>query len=77
VGAGITNMNLPEAEVKKRMIMAAGRTVVLADGSKIGSAELVQLCPLEEVDLLITGESADATAVDALREAGCEVQIAV
>jgi DeoR family transcriptional regulator of aga operon len=77
VGAGITNMNLPEAEVKKRMIRAAGRNVVLADGSKIGRAELVQLCPLEDVDLVITGASADAAAVEALREAGCDVRIAV
>jgi DeoR family transcriptional regulator of aga operon len=72
---GITNVNLPEAEVKKRMIKAAGRSVVLADGSKIGAIELVQLCPAEEVDMVITGGSADPAAVEALGERGCEVQV--
>jgi DeoR family transcriptional regulator, aga operon transcriptional repressor len=74
--AGVTNLNLPEAEVKKRMIAAAGRRVVLADGSKLGTVALARLCPLEAVDLVITGRSADPAAVDALRERGCDVRIA-
>ena len=73
---GITNMNLPEAEVKKRMIRAAGRSIVLADGSKIGTVELAHLCPIDDVGMVITGESADPAVVEALRESGCEVQIA-
>jgi len=72
---GVTNVNLPEAEVKKRMLRAASRVVVLADGSKIGRVELAHLCPVEDVDLLITGESADAAVVAELRKRDCEVQI--
>src|SRR3954470_20795072 len=63
---GVTNINLPEAEVKKRMLTAATRRVVLADGSKIGSVGLVRLCGIEDVDLVITGSSADPEAVAAL-----------
>jgi DeoR family transcriptional regulator of aga operon len=74
---GITNINLPEAEIKKRMILAASRTIVLADGSKLGTIELAQLCPISEVDLVITGESADPAMTEALRDAGCKVEIAV
>jgi DeoR family transcriptional regulator, aga operon transcriptional repressor len=73
--AGVTNVNLPEAEVKKRMLRAASRRVVLADGSKIGRVELAHLCPIEEVDLLITGESADEGVVEALRKRDCEVRL--
>jgi DeoR family transcriptional regulator of aga operon len=72
---GVTNVNLPEAEVKKRMLTAAGRRVVLADGSKIGTVGLVRLCGIEDVDLVLTGPSADPVAVEALRERGCEVRI--
>ena len=72
---GVTNVNLPEAEVKKRMLKAAQRVVVLADGSKIGRTELAHLCPIEAVDLIITGESADRAAVEQLRERDCEVRI--
>jgi DeoR family transcriptional regulator, aga operon transcriptional repressor len=73
--AGVTNINLPEAEVKKRMLKAAQRVVVLADGSKIGRTELAHLCPIERVDLVITGQSADPAVVEQLRERDCEVQI--
>jgi len=73
---GVTNINLPEAAMKKRMIAAAGRRVVLADGSKIGAVELARLCPVDEIDLVITGPSADPGAVEALKERGCEVRVA-
>jgi DeoR family transcriptional regulator of aga operon len=73
---GITNVNLPEAQVKQQILRSARRTVVLADGSKIGRIELAQLCAAEEVDTIITGESASPPVVAALRERGCEVVIA-
>ena len=75
VHGGVTNLNLPEAEIKKRMIAAAGRRIVLADGSKIGAVRLARLCGVEDIDLVITGESADPEAVTALREHGVEVRI--
>jgi DeoR family transcriptional regulator, aga operon transcriptional repressor len=74
--AGITNVNLPEAQVKQRMLKSAARRFVLADGSKIGRVELAHLCPVEAVDMIITGASADRDVVDALRERGCQVRIA-
>lgn len=73
---GVTNINLPEAEIKKRMLRIAARRVVLADGSKLGRVELAQLCTVEDIDLLITGASADPAIVDALGDRGCEVVIA-
>ena len=74
--AGITNVNLPEAHVKQRMLKSAQRKVVLADGSKIGRIALSQLCGVDEIDMLITGESASLAVVEALRERGCEVRVA-
>ena len=71
----MTNVNLPEAEVKKRMLRRRRAPVVLADGSKIGRVELAHLCPIEDINLVITGESADPGVVDALRERGCEVRL--
>jgi DeoR family transcriptional regulator of aga operon len=72
---GITNINLPEAEIKKRMLKTAERRVVLADGSKIGRVALAHLCPIHDVDLLITDESADAATIETLKEQGCEVLV--
>jgi DeoR family transcriptional regulator, aga operon transcriptional repressor len=73
---GITNVNLPEAQVKQQILRSARRTVALADGSKIGRIELAQLCGVDEIDMVITGESASPQVVAALRERGCEVVIA-
>ena len=73
---GVTNINLPEAEIKRRMLDVATRRIVLADGCKIGRVEVARLCSVDEIDLVITGESADPDVVAALRERECEVQIA-
>ena len=73
--AGVTNINLPEANIKRQMLKIARRRIVLADGGKVGRIELAHLCPVEEIDLLITGESADPDILDALRERGCEVRV--
>jgi DeoR family transcriptional regulator of aga operon len=72
---GITNINLPEAEVKKRMLAVATRRVVLSDGSKLGRVEVARLCGIDEVDTVITGPSADPAVVDALRDRGCDVRV--
>jgi DeoR family transcriptional regulator of aga operon len=74
--AGFTNADLPEAEVKKRMLRTGDRRIVLAGGDKLGRVELARLCAADGVDLLITGASADAAIVAALREQGCEVLVA-
>ena len=72
---GITNINLPEAEVKKRMLAAATRKIVLADGSKLGRIEVARLCGIDDVDIVITGRSADPAVVAALRDRGCDVRV--
>jgi DeoR family transcriptional regulator of aga operon len=72
---GITNINLPEAQMKRHMLNVARRRVALADGSKIGSVELSHLCRVDEVDFVLTGESADPQVVGALREHGCDVRV--
>jgi len=72
---GVTNINLPEAEVKKRMLGVAARRIVLADGGKLGRVEVARLCGVDDVDMVITGRSADPAVVEALRDRGCDVQL--
>ncbi|MGH2495746.1 MAG: DeoR/GlpR family DNA-binding transcription regulator, partial [Ktedonobacteraceae bacterium] len=73
---GVTNINLPEAEIKRRMLQAARRRVIIADGSKVGGIELAKLCNIDEIDMLITDSSADPAVLNALRERDLEVMIA-
>ncbi len=65
--AGVTNINLPEAEVKAAMIGAAARTVVIADGSKIGRVHLGHVAGVAAVDVLITDPTAPAPALAEVR----------
>ncbi|MGH1549302.1 DeoR/GlpR family DNA-binding transcription regulator [Leifsonia poae] len=73
---GITNVNLPEADLKRVMVGSAERAVVVADGSKLGRTHLGRIAGLADVSQLITGSSADDAEVRALREAGLPVVVA-
>ncbi|WP_426516146.1 DeoR/GlpR family DNA-binding transcription regulator [Diaminobutyricibacter sp. McL0618] len=73
---GITNINLPEADLKRVMVEAAERSIVVADGSKIGRTHLGRVAAIDEVDDLITGGSADVGVLAALRESGLAVTVA-
>jgi DeoR family transcriptional regulator of aga operon len=72
--AGVTNVNLPEAEIKRAMLLAARRRVVVADGSKIGEVELAGVCGIHEVNLLVTDVSADPEVAGLISASGCRVE---
>jgi DeoR family transcriptional regulator of aga operon len=73
---GVTNINLPEAEIKRAMLLAARRRIVVADGSKLGEVEVAKVCDLGEVSMVVTDGSADPAVVAELAGAGCQVQVA-
>lgn len=72
---GITNVNLPEVEIKRRLVEASRRRVVLADGRKVGVVELVKVCSLTDIDELITDDRADSAVLDTIRDSGVEVTV--
>ncbi|BDI22111.1 DeoR/GlpR family DNA-binding transcription regulator [Herbiconiux sp. L3-i23] len=72
-GDGVTNMSLPDADVKRRMLLNASRAVVVADHTKLGERRLSRVVPINAVDVLVTSTEADATEVEKLREAGVTV----
>lgn len=71
---GVTNVNLPETDVKRRMARAARRVAVVADATKLGVASLGLVAPLSEVDVLVTDR--DVEAGRAIAAAGLEVVVA-
>ncbi|MDY0911639.1 DeoR/GlpR family DNA-binding transcription regulator [Rathayibacter festucae] len=71
--AGVTNVNLPEATLKRRMLHAAARRVVVADSSKLGVVDLGRVAGTEEFDRLLTGAAAGDAAVERLETAGLAV----
>jgi DeoR family transcriptional regulator of aga operon len=73
--AGVTNVNLPEATLKRRMLHAATRRVVVADSSKLGVVDLGRVAGTEEFDRLLTGAAAGGAVVERLEAAGLAVTL--
>ena len=73
---GVTNVNLPETEIKRLILKVSQRRVVCADASKLGRVALAHVCDLDDVDLLITAADADPELVAALRDTGLQVHLA-
>jgi DeoR family transcriptional regulator of aga operon len=73
--AGVTSLNLLEADIKRRMMGAATRIVLVADATKLGRIELAPVCDIDAVSLLVTGHGADPEVVAALRARGLEVSL--
>lgn len=74
--AGVTTHDETEARTNHAMVAKAQRTIVVADGSKIGAVALAQMAETSAVTMLITDDSAEPGALDELRAAGVEVVIA-
>lgn len=72
--SGITTIHPEESAIAGKMIEHAERTIVLADGSKVGKGSFCTICGMDQVDLLITNRTADSQIVDAIRELGVEIR---
>jgi len=72
---GVTNRNVAEAEIKRAMVRASRRSVVVADATKLGEVEVARVCPVTDVDLLVTDSSADPDVLAELHGAGLAVDV--
>ena len=70
---GLSTPDPAEASVKRAMIAAARRTVLLADHTKVGNDCLAQFAGLADVDLLITDTGLDDASTDEFEQAGMRV----
>ena len=73
---GLTTPDPAEAAVKRAMIAASRRSVVLTDHSKIGTDRLARFGELDDIDVLITDSGADPLVADEFAAAGPRVVLA-
>jgi DeoR family fructose operon transcriptional repressor len=73
VERGLTTPDQAEAAVKRAMIAAARRVVVLADHTKVGNDNLARFGALSDVDVLITDSALDAELATDIEDAGVRV----
>lgn len=70
VRRGLTTPDQAEAAVKRAMVTAARRVVVLCDHSKFGTDHFSQVAPLELVDTVITDTGLDEETANDIEAAG-------
>lgn len=75
-GEGATNINLPEAAMKTRMVKTAQRVVIIAGGSKLGKISMARFADVGDIDLLITGASAPTQLLNQLNDLGVATMVA-
>ncbi len=68
--AGVTEYNLDDARVKRKALDSAQLRIVVADRSKIGNVAFARVCPLSEIDVVVTEDRPDVPNddIEALRE---------
>lgn len=76
VERGFSTADPAEAAVKRAMVKAARRAVVLADASKIGDDQFARFADLEDVETLVIDSAIDPRIASALEAAGPRVVIA-
>jgi DeoR/GlpR family transcriptional regulator of sugar metabolism len=69
----LMDTTMVEVPIKRGMIAAARRSVVLVDAAKFGTHGSMRICGADELDVLVTDAPADQPAVAALVRAGVEV----
>jgi DeoR family transcriptional regulator, fructose operon transcriptional repressor len=73
---GFTTPDEAEASVKRALVRAGQRVIVLADSSKLDREHLVRFAALDDVDVLVTDTEADPGIVAELEKADIEVVLA-
>ncbi|HEY5822332.1 MAG TPA: DeoR/GlpR family DNA-binding transcription regulator [Propionibacteriaceae bacterium] len=74
--AGLTTDDEEESAINRVMVTQAKRTIVVADGSKLGHVGFSRICHVDEVAGLLTDRSADPEMIKVLRARGLEVIVA-
>lgn len=73
---GFTNAHFQEVEVKRAMLRASRRAVVLGDRGKIGHVAGARIAEMSEIDMLVTDTKAIPADVAAIEAAGPSVLLA-
>jgi len=73
--SGLTTTNLMEASLNQKCIKVAQMTVVLADSSKFGRRGFGRICPVEDVEHIITDDGINPELVRQIENRGVKVTI--
>ncbi len=72
---GLTTSNILEAQLNRKMIAAARKTIILADSSKFGKRAFGKICDLDGIEQIITDGDVSPHIVTELKAKGIEVTV--
>lgn len=72
---GLTTTNMMEAQLNRKMIKTAQKTIVLADSTKFGKRGFGKICGLEDIEEIITDSGVSNHIVETLTSMGIQVTI--
>ena len=73
---GFTDYHIQEANIRRMMIERSDKVIALADYSKFEVTAMNHVCPLSDVDVLVTDSSAPEKIIQELRAGGMTVLVA-
>ena len=73
---GLYNSNLLLVETERAMMQSAEEVIVVADSTKFGHTSLAHLCPLDEIDCLVTDAEIAQEWQTRLTDAGVRIVLA-
>lgn len=76
LASGVITAFLDEARLTKAMMDSAGKSILLADSSKIGKTGFGKICDLKDVDILITDSGIPENIKNKFEDVGISVVIA-
>lgn len=72
---GLTTTNAMEAQLNRKMMEAAQKTIVLADSTKFGKRGFGKICGMEDIHHIITDSGVSSHVVDTIKSLGIEITI--
>ena len=70
---GLTSLEWEEAPLCRLMMERAGMSIAIGDLRKVGHVSFSRICPVEDIDLLITNEGADEEELRHLHSSGIKI----
>ncbi len=73
---GITDFHTGEAQLHRQLIKNATKSIALADSSKLGIRAMNNVCPLTDIDIVITDSKAPKQLIKDIENTGVKVIVA-
>ena len=70
---GAAAVHEDEARINRQIVARAQKVVVVTDSLKFSKRAFASICPLSEIDVLITDKGVDPKTADEIRAAGVEI----